>query len=92
VIRTESGGLDVDDNERGHESPRSAATGGQHAEESILDPNFAYVIEGTLSVTAGKDTSRTEADKAFALPLNTPFVIKNEGTARLRYIIADVHP
>ncbi|MBI4289106.1 MAG: hypothetical protein HY671_11860 [Chloroflexi bacterium] len=70
----------------------TVAAGGQRAEESIPDPNFVYVIEGTLTATVGRDVSRTEADKAFAIPVNTSFLIKNEGTTPLRYILADVHP
>lgn len=66
--------------------------GTKGAEDSIHDPNFIYVIEGTLSISVGKDVSRTEANKSFTLPLNTTFVASNEGTAPLRYILVDVHP
>ncbi len=64
------------------------AAGSQRGEDSISDPNFVYVIEGTLTSSVGK----TEANKAFSLPLNTKVVLKNEGTTALRYILVDVHP
>lgn len=67
-------------------------TGSRGAEDSIPDPNFVYVIEGTLTTSSGKDISRTEPNKALALPLNTKFVASNEGATPLRYILVDVHP
>ncbi|MEK7873319.1 MAG: hypothetical protein AAB502_05605 [Chloroflexota bacterium] len=68
------------------------AAGSQRDEDSIPDPNFVYVIEGTLTTSAGKDVSRIETNKALSLPLNTKFIIKNEGTTALRYLLVDVHP
>lgn len=68
------------------------AAGSQRGEESISDPNFVYVIEGTLTTSVGKDASRIEANKAVSVPLNTKFVMKNEGTTAARYILVDVHP
>ncbi len=66
--------------------------GSQRDADTIQDPNFVHVIEGTLTTTVGKDVTRTEAGKAFSAPLNTKFVMKNEGTTKLRYVVADVHP
>ena len=68
------------------------AAGSQRGEESISDPNFVYVIEGTLTTSVGKDVSRIEANKALSVPLDTKYIIKNEGTTAARYILVDVHP
>lgn len=68
------------------------AAGSQRGEESISDPNFVYVIEGTLTTSVGKDANRIEANKALSVPLNTKFIIKNEGTTPARYILVDVRP
>ena len=57
-------------------------------ETTTAEPNFVYVIEGTL--TSG--TTATEADKAGSLPLNVKLALSNEGKTPLRFLLVDVRP
>lgn len=62
------------------------------SEDLTSDPNFVYVVEGTLTTRAGSNVSTTEAGKVFTLPLNVKPVASNEGTTPLRFVLVDVRP
>lgn len=65
---------------------------GSRTLDLTIDPNFVYVIEGTLTAITGADTKKVESGKTFVYPLNVKIEAKNESTSPLRFIIADVHP
>ena len=66
----------------------SLSPGQRLSETTIAEPNFVYVIEGTL--TSG--TTATEAGKAASLPLNVKLALSNEGKTPLRFLLVDVRP
>lgn len=65
---------------------------GSRTADLTIDPNFLYVLEGTVTATAGDNVTKIEAGKTFVFPLNVKIDAKNEGTAPARFMIADVHP
>jgi len=66
--------------------------GSRMSENLTADPNFGYVAEGALSISAGNTKSSVEAGKPFTLQTTTTQTVSNEGTAPLRFILVDVGP
>lgn len=66
----------------------SLSPGQRLPETTIAEPNFVYVVEGTL--TSGATT--TETGKAGSLPLNVKLTLSNEGKTPLRFLLVDVRP
>lgn len=66
---------------------------GERTPDSVtVEPNFGYVVEGTLTARLGDGVTSTEAGKAFTVPLNVRHVESNEGAAPLRFILVDLRP
>ncbi|MBI2862738.1 MAG: cupin domain-containing protein [Chloroflexi bacterium] len=68
----------------------SLSPGERLPEAVTVEPNFGYVVEGTLTTRVGDSVSSTEAGNTFTVPLNVRHVDSNEGTTPLRFILADV--
>lgn len=66
----------------------SLSPGQRLPETTIAEPNFFYVVEGTL--TSG--TTATETGKSGSLPLNVKLALSNQGNTPLRFLLADVRP
>lgn len=66
--------------------------GSRSSESLTSDPNFGYLAEGTLTFTVGQTANTVEAGKPFVFPLNEKYVVSNQGTTPLRFILMDVRP
>ena len=66
--------------------------GSRTSENLTSDPNFAYVADGVVSYRLGQTATTVEAGKSLVLPLNERYVISNEGTTPLRFVLVDVRP
>ena len=66
----------------------SLSPGQRLPETTTAEPNFFYVMEGTL--TSG--TTATETGKAGSLPLNVKLALSNQGNTPLRFLLVDVRP
>ena len=66
------------------------APGSRTSEALTSDPNFGYVMEGTLSLSVAGSVKSVEASKTFTLPVQGKQVASNEGTTPLRFILVDV--
>lgn len=68
------------------------APGERRPESTVAEPNFVYVIAGTLTSSPSSGTATvTEAGKVGILPLNVKQVISNEGASPLKFILVDLH-
>lgn len=68
------------------------AAGERRPETTLADPNFVYVIDGTLTARpSGDAVSAIAAGTAGTLPLNMKLVLANEGNTPLRFVLADLH-
>ncbi|MBI4332784.1 MAG: cupin domain-containing protein [Chloroflexi bacterium] len=62
------------------------------SESITAEASFGYVVEGTLSIRSGDNTTTQEAGKAFELPSNVEQVLSNEGAAPVKFMLADLRP
>ncbi|MBI4283800.1 MAG: hypothetical protein HY663_04955 [Chloroflexi bacterium] len=57
-----------------------------------IDPNFLYVVEGSVTITTQAGLFKIQEGTAFSLPLSTGYIIANESGTPVKFVLADVHP